>query len=82
MCPENKTELFDQHRREFFGMAAMAIAAAGMGSAALAQDAPGSTTHKPGRSLGGKSAFPPLKQIDAGLLNVGYAEAGPQTAPP
>jgi pimeloyl-ACP methyl ester carboxylesterase len=28
------------------------------------------------------SAFAPLKQIDAGLLNVGYAEAGPADGPP
>jgi pimeloyl-ACP methyl ester carboxylesterase len=28
------------------------------------------------------TSFGPLKQIDAGLLNVGYAEAGPATGPP
>jgi hypothetical protein len=27
------------------------------------------------------TSFPPLKQIDAGLLNVGYAEAGPANGP-
>src|ERR1700722_1239291 len=27
------------------------------------------------------SSFGPLKQIDAGLLNVGYAEAGPADGP-
>ncbi len=27
------------------------------------------------------AAFAPLKQIDAGVLNVGYAEAGPETGP-
>ena len=31
---------------------------------------------------GTNSAFHPLKQIDAGLLNVGYAEEGPADGPP
>ena len=31
---------------------------------------------------GANASFPPLKQIDAGLLNVGYAEAGPANGPP
>jgi pimeloyl-ACP methyl ester carboxylesterase len=33
---------------------------------------------KPGTS----TSFPPLKQIDAGVLNVGYVEAGPANGPP
>jgi len=77
----SKTDLFDQQRREFFGMAAMAIAAAAMSSAALAQDASGCTAHKPGKTLGAKNAFPPLKQIDAGLLNIGYVDMGPASGP-
>ncbi len=35
-------------------------------------------TIKPGTN----TSFGPLKQIDAGLLNVGYAEAGPAAGPP
>jgi pimeloyl-ACP methyl ester carboxylesterase len=31
---------------------------------------------------GTNTAFGPLKQIDAGVLNVGYAEAGPANGPP
>ena len=31
--------------------------------------------------LGTKTLFGPLKQIDAGLLNVGYVEAGPADGP-
>jgi len=38
----------------------------------------GSPPVKPGTN----SSFGPLKQIDAGLLNVGYAEAGPADGPP
>jgi hypothetical protein len=33
---------------------------------------------KPGTS----TSFAPLKQVDAGPLNVGYAEAGPPDGPP
>jgi pimeloyl-ACP methyl ester carboxylesterase len=35
---------------------------------------------KPGSAQ--NTSFPPLKQIDAGLLNVGYAEAGPANGTP
>jgi pimeloyl-ACP methyl ester carboxylesterase len=38
----------------------------------------GSPAIKPGTD----GSFGPLKQIDAGLLNVGYAEAGPADGPP
>ena len=77
-----KTKEFEQHRREFFGMAAMALATAGMGGVASAaqtgtrSDAPPSA---PGRGV--HAAFSTVKQIDAGLLNVGYVEAGPETGP-
>jgi pimeloyl-ACP methyl ester carboxylesterase len=68
-------------RRHFLGTAAMTIAAAqlgGFGSAkAQATSAePGATTIKPGRA-----SFAPLKQIDAGVLSIGYAEAGPAGGP-
>src|SRR5262249_41710199 len=31
---------------------------------------------------GANTSFAPLRQIDAGVLNVGYAEAGPANGPP
>jgi pimeloyl-ACP methyl ester carboxylesterase len=67
-------------RRRFFGAAAMTIAAAQFGiiSSAEAQAAKDATAIKPGTN----TSFGPLKQIDAGLLNVGYAEAGPANGPP
>jgi hypothetical protein len=34
-------------------------------------------TQLPTTKPGTNTSFGPLKQIDAGLLNVGYAEAGP-----
>jgi pimeloyl-ACP methyl ester carboxylesterase len=75
------TEAVDQHRRSFIGAAAMTAAAAqfGMLSAAEAQpDRPKLPDIKPGTN----TSFGQLKQIDAGVLNVGYVEAGPAGGPP
>src|SRR5262245_14240076 len=55
-------------RRRFLGTAAVAIAAVELGSSAPARAASGTTT---------PNSFASLKQIDAGELNVGYAEVGP-----
>jgi pimeloyl-ACP methyl ester carboxylesterase len=66
-------------RRRFFGAAAMTIAAAqfGMIGSAAAQSAKDAAAIRPGTN----TSFGPLKQIDAGMLNVGYAEAGPADGP-
>ena len=66
----------DPQRREFLGAAAMALAAGEFAVTGSADARPGAA----GRS-GAHAAFGPLKQIDAGLLNVGYAEAGPADGP-
>ena len=42
---------------------------------------PRSTQILPTVKPGTHTSFGPLKQIDAGLLNVGYAEAGPADGP-
>jgi pimeloyl-ACP methyl ester carboxylesterase len=73
---------FNQDRRRFFGAAAMTVAAAQlgmMGSAdAQADKLPAQTAAiKPGTN----ASFAALKQINAGVLNVGYAEAGPGDGP-
>jgi pimeloyl-ACP methyl ester carboxylesterase len=70
------SEHIDQDRRRFLGAAAMSIASAQLllSGSADAQTAAGT---KPGTS----TSFGPLKQIDAGSLNVGYAEAGPANGP-
>jgi pimeloyl-ACP methyl ester carboxylesterase len=73
-------EQSNSDRRSFLRNAAIGIAAAeltGMGSAA-AQSANGSV---PSIKPGTNTSFTSLKQIDAGLLNVGYAEAGPSNGP-
>ena len=55
-------------RRRFVGLAAMGIAAAEFGMFGVASARPARVARSP---------FGPVKQIDAGLLNVGYVEAGP-----
>jgi pimeloyl-ACP methyl ester carboxylesterase len=78
------TEEINHQRRRFISAAAMTVAAARLGvvgsvqvqadetsPAALSAIKPGTTT-----------SFGALKQIDAGLLNVGYAEAGPAGGTP
>ena len=61
-------------RRQFVGAAAAAFAGAQLGliRSAAAQTGP----------AGGSSSPGTLKQIDAGLLNVGYAESGPADGRP
>jgi len=40
------------------------------------------SANAPKTKPGTTNSFAPLKQIDAGLLNIGYAEVGPETGPP
>jgi len=74
----------DHNRRQLLGVAAVTIAAAqlGMTGAAEAQSGKARETQMAVIKPGSRTSFPPLKQIDAGLLNVGYAEAGPAGGPP
>jgi pimeloyl-ACP methyl ester carboxylesterase len=58
----------DPARRLFLGAAATSFAVTAFERTASAAE----------RS---NTSLPPIKQIDAGLLNVGYAEAGPNTGP-
>jgi pimeloyl-ACP methyl ester carboxylesterase len=73
----------DQHRRRFIRAAAMTIAAAqlGMSGSADAQTSGTSPKQLPTIKPGTNTSFASMKQIDAGLLNVGYAEAGPADGP-
>jgi pimeloyl-ACP methyl ester carboxylesterase len=77
------SEAIDHKRRRFFGAAALTLAAAEFGVIGFARAQSGkakSTVRvtKPGPH----NSFASLKQIDAGVLNVGYAEAGPTDGPP
>ncbi len=63
----------DQTRRRLLGVAAASFAAAELTLIGTARAAAPAGTSK---------SFAPLKQIKAGLLDVGYAEAGPADGPP
>jgi pimeloyl-ACP methyl ester carboxylesterase len=70
-------------RRRFLGNAGIIMAAAGWSMAATApaqarNTAPGAV---PAVKPGTHTSFALLKQTDAGVLNVGYAEAGPADGP-
>jgi pimeloyl-ACP methyl ester carboxylesterase len=73
-------ETIDHHRRRFFGTAAMTLAAAqfGMISSAAAEIKSAQLRAAKPRT---NTSFGPLKQIDAGVLDIGYAEAGHANAP-
>jgi pimeloyl-ACP methyl ester carboxylesterase len=70
-------------RRRFLGSATMTMAAAGLGviASASARAGQGAVATLPSVKPGTNTSFGPLKQIDAGLLNIGYAEAGPLDGP-
>lgn len=69
------------HRRSFFGIAAMTVAAVEFGTSSLGAQA-GVKADKVGSGkAGGHISFGALKHVDAGVLSVGYAEAGPANGP-
>ncbi|HEY0287435.1 MAG TPA: alpha/beta hydrolase [Pseudomonas sp.] len=73
------SEHINQHRRRFLVTATIAVAAVELGVTGLANAKSASTSSPdaPAVKPGTNTTFGPLKQIDAGLLNVGYAELGP-----
>jgi pimeloyl-ACP methyl ester carboxylesterase len=73
-----------QNRRGFLRRAATALAAMELANipSADAQSSQQATRVVPAIKPGTNTSFGALKQIDAGLLNVGYAEAGPASGPP
>ena len=60
-------------RRRLFGAAIATAAATQIAAIATAKAQPSKQA--------GANAYPAYKQVDAGVLNVGYAEAGPMDAP-
>src|SRR5258707_5010364 len=77
------SEQINLQRRRFLGTAAMSIAAARLflGGAADAQPGKAKPAELPNIKPGTNTSFGTLKQIDAGVLNVGYAEVGPANGP-
>src|ERR1700735_580092 len=79
--PANETtEAINLQRRHLVGAAALTLAAAQLGLTGSAE-AQGNASKLPAIKPGTNTTFGPLKQIDAGLLNVGYAQAGPADGP-
>ena len=76
----------NQQRRRFVGSAAAALAVTQFGMAGSAsaqgQAAPVSRAGAAGPFSAAAPSFGTLKQIDAGLLNVGYVEVGPASGEP
>ena len=59
-------------RRDFARTVGFAVAATSVANSAIASASPAQS----------HTSFGPLKQVDAGLLNIGYAEDGPADGPP
>jgi len=70
-------------RRHFLSTAGVSIAAGQFGiiGSAVAQSSKAKPATVPAIKGGTNKSFTSLKQIDAGLLNVGYAELGPIDGP-
>jgi pimeloyl-ACP methyl ester carboxylesterase len=80
----NKFNLFDdsrRHRRRFLGTVSI-IAGLQLVLAATATAQPGGVQILSPVKSAMNPAFGTIKQIDAGLLNIGYAEAGPADGAP
>jgi len=77
------SEQTNYDRRRFLGTAAMAVAATRFGNfagtEARANKKDPAVTPPARRSA--NTPFGPIKQIDAGLLNIGYADEGPANGP-
>ena len=76
------SEEINSRRRRFFGTAAVAVAAAQLGLMRFAN----AQSAKPNSALPTikprtNKSFGALKQMDAGELNIGYAEADPANGP-
>lgn len=73
------SEQIDNDRRRLIGTAAVTVAAAQLGVIGPATAQPSKV---PIIRPGTHTSFGAIKQIDAGLLNIGYAEDGPADGPP
>jgi hypothetical protein len=72
---------FNKSRRTLLGASALGFVAAWLGfvAAANAQAGNNNRTSASGTS---KETFGPLKHVNAGVLSIAYAEAGPADGPP
>jgi pimeloyl-ACP methyl ester carboxylesterase len=77
------SEITKYDRRHFLSRAAMTIGSAELAMIGFAGAETISNNHStvPAANPGMHNTFSPLKQIDAGVLNIGYAEEGPANGP-
>src|SRR4051812_41294606 len=75
------SDSYDLDRRQLFSAIALAVAGVELAAAAPASARQFGLTQPLDISAGPKPPFD-MRQIDAGVLNVGYAEAGPASGPP
>ena len=78
------SEKINRQRRRFLGIAAMTVATTQLDrfSSAIAQLSQTKPAVLPMMRSGTNTSFGPLRQIDAGVLNVRYAEVGPTNGRP
>ena len=83
MATIKTSDEINHDRRRFFGTAAMTLAAAQfvLSGSADAQSGKTKPADLPAIKPGTNTSFGVLKQVDAGILNVGYAEVGPADGP-
>ncbi len=83
MDTETTSPEINRDRRRFFGTAATTLIGAQLvlSGAADAQSSNAKSADLPRIKAGANTSFGTLKQIDAGALNIGYAEAGPADGP-
>jgi pimeloyl-ACP methyl ester carboxylesterase len=76
---ETISEGINRHRRRLIGAAALTLASTqlGMTGVAAAQVGETKSLRPPAVRPGANTSFGTLRRIDAGVLNIGYAEAGP-----
>ena len=81
MQETNAVGAIDYRRRHVIGAAAMsfAIGELGLGPPVMAAS---SLTNEATTVVSSVGSFSALKQIEAGVLNIGYAELGPTDGPP
>jgi pimeloyl-ACP methyl ester carboxylesterase len=81
MNPIGTSEITNHSRRRFFGATAMTLAAAQLGLLDPANAQPANPVDLAAPKTGANTSFGSVKQINAGLLNIGYAEAGSTNGP-
>ena len=76
------TDRVNRGRRRFLGAAAMTVASTRFGATDVGAAYFSSAHSGSGAAAAPAQSFGAVKQIDAGVLNIGYADVGPAAGPP